>query len=143
MKKILTKTDIKAIVKAYNLSEAEQDELNSYAQEINDEQRNGYDTISATHCALFSSLPREFRGAWAADLDAAATAAVLYIAKRIQHGKFGAGELYGEAHSQLAYLLGETAETFKWFFIGLYSQPRWGKAVYTAHKCGLDELVIY
>ena len=149
MKKILTKTDIKAIVKAYNLSEAEQDELNSYAQEINDEQRNGYDTISATHCALFSSLPREFRGAWAADLDAAATAAVLYIAKRIQHGKFEAGELYGEAHSltgisrQLAYLLGETAETFKWFFIGLYSQPRWSKAVYTAHKCGLDELVIY
>lgn len=30
MKKILTKTDIKAIVKAYELSEAEQDELVIY-----------------------------------------------------------------------------------------------------------------
>lgn len=61
MKKLLTKNDIKNIVKAYSLSEAEQQELNSYAEDVNREQRE-CDSCSATHMALFSSLPMEFRG---------------------------------------------------------------------------------
>lgn len=147
MKKLLTKNDIKNIVKAYSLSEAEQQELNSYAEDVNREQRE-CDSCSATHMALFSSLPMEFRGDWAADLREAATAVLCYLAKRIQQAKLEAGADCGTANSlnqtsaDLAQLLHVSAHDVKWFFIGCWSDLRWNKVVYTAHRCGLDELEV-
>lgn len=149
MKKLLTKADLNKIAKAYSLNEAEQAELASYAAELNGEQRKGADDCSATHMALFCSIPMAMRGEWAKDLANAATAVMLYLAKRIQQAKLEAGQACRTAMSlednsrELAYMVGEYSDNIKWFFVGLWSNPRWGKALYTAHKCGLDTLEIY
>lgn len=145
MKKLLTKNDIKNIAKAYNLTENEQQELASFANDLNNEQKQGVDTdCSETHFALFSSVPVSHD--WQIMLRNAATAVVLYLAKRMQNEMLQAGELCGKALSlteisyKLARLLGCYSDNLKWFFINASFSQRWNSYLYTAHKCGLDTL---
>lgn len=149
MKKLLTKADLTKIAKQYQLDKAEQQELAEFAAELNREQREGVDTTcSQTHFVLFSSLPASLRGEWWKAQAAAATAVLLYLAKRIQDGKKAENMVGSEVYSlektssQLAALLGETAHNIKWFFIGLWSDARFSKCLHTAHACGLDTLEI-
>lgn len=144
MKKLITKADIAKIAKKYNLNAEEKEELVDYADTLNYEQKNTPD-CSETRFELFNSIghtpTRERR--------AAIIATILYLAKRIQDAKAAANELCKEVFSlrgisaELSIALNVYSNDLKWFFIGLWSNPRFNRSLYTAHACGLDTLEIY
>ena len=144
MKKLLTKADLAKIAKAYNLNNEEKAELNDYAETLNDEQKNTPD-CSETHFELFNSIGHKPT----ADRRAAIIATILYLAKRIQDARATANELCKEVYSlrgisvELAIILNVYSDNLKWFFIGLWNNPRFNRSLYTAHACGLDTLEIY
>lgn len=144
MKKLLTKADLAKIAKAYNLNNEEKAELNDYAETLNDEQKNTPD-CSETHFELFNSIGHKPT----AERRAAIIATILYLAKRIQDARAAANELCKEVYSlrgisvELAIILNVYSDNLKWFFIGLWNNPRFNRSLYTAHACGLDTLEIY
>lgn len=144
MKKLLTKVDIAKIAKTYSLNNEEKAELYDYADTLNDEQKNTPD-CSETHFELFNSIGHTP----SADRLAAITATILYLAKRIQNARIAANELCGVAYSlrgisyELSFILHVYSDNLKWFFIGLWNNPRFNRSLYTAHACGLDTLEIY
>ncbi|TFU91760.1 hypothetical protein E4T81_14775 [Barnesiella sp. WM24] len=144
MKKLLTKADLAKIAKAYNLNNEEKAELNDYAETLNDEQKNTPD-CSETHFELFNSIGHKPT----AERRAAIIATILYLTKRIQDARATANELCKEVYSlrgisvELAIILNVYSDNLKWFFIGLWNNPRFNRSLYTAHACGLDTLEIY
>lgn len=144
MKKLLTKADLAKIAKAYNLNNEEKAELNDYADTLNDEQKNT-PNCSETHFELFNSIGHKPT----AERRAAIIATILYLAKRIQDARATANELCKEVYSlrgtsvELAIILNVYSDNLKWFFIGLWNNPRFNRSLYTAHACGLDTLEIY
>lgn len=144
MKKLLTKADLAKIAKAYNLNNEEKAELKDYADALNDEQKNTPD-CSETHFELFNSIGHTPT----AERRAAIIATILYLAKRIQSARAAANELCKEVYSlrgisyELSFILHVYSENLKWFFIGLWNNPRFNRSLYTAHAFGLDTLEIY
>ncbi len=144
MKKLLTKTDLAKIAKRYNLNSEEKIELNDYADTLNYEQKNTPD-CSETHFELFNSIGHKPT----AERRAAIIATILYLAKRIQDARAAANELCKEVYSlrgisfELSFTLHVFSDNLKWLFIGLWSDPRFSRSLYTAHACGLDTLEIY
>ncbi|MBD5256032.1 MAG: hypothetical protein HDS50_00155 [Bacteroides sp.] len=144
MKKLITKADIAKIAKKYNLNTEEKEELVDYADTLNYEQKNTPD-CSETHFELFNGIGHKPTS----ERCAAIIATILYLAKRIQDARAAANELCKEVYSlrgisvELSIILNVYSENLKWFFIGLWSNPRFNRSLYTAHACGLDTLEIY
>ena len=135
MKKIVKQKDINSIIKKYNLSECEIDELEIVCREINNE-KDEY--IFDTSLSFYLSPNYPFANK---DKYNAVAALLHYFGVKAQKET---GMFFDETCTYLSLQLNAVSCWIKRMFRGMsYNDKRWTPKMYLADKCGLNTLELY
>ncbi len=132
MKKTVKASDIRKMVKMFDLSEEEQFYLNDIADDINDERKMAsYNTqltfMMSPNCCTLTK-----------DRYNAIAAILLYFGLQVQKE---VGPRFNETCDSLGQILNAAPRWIARIFRGMsYANPRWDKKVYVADRCGLNTL---
>lgn len=135
MKKTVKVSDIRKMVKMFNLTEDEEYWLNDIADDINEERSKfQYEThltfLMSPNCSTLT--PERY---------AAIASLLIYFGQKVQEE---VGHRFQETCIKLGYLLNASSQWIARIFRGMsYNNPRWDKKVYVAETFGLNILEIY